>query len=58
MNNLWKDKILLLKRDDDKGDEVFIKVWLRAHYAETIRENRQKRRIKILILLAVHFING
>ena len=40
MNGLWKEKVLTLKKDDDKGDETFIKVWLRAHYAETIRETK------------------
>ena len=40
MNGLWKDKVLALKKDDDKGDETFIKAWLRAHYAETIRETK------------------
>lgn len=40
LNNVWKDKILLLKSIDDKGDEVFIKSWLRSQYAETIRENK------------------
>lgn len=40
MNGLWKDKVLSLKKDDDKGDETFIKAWLRAHYAETIRETK------------------
>ena len=40
MNDLWKDKVLMLKKDDDKGDETFIKAWLRAHYAETIRETK------------------
>lgn len=40
MNDLWKNKVLLLKKDDDKGDETFIKAWLRAHYAETIRETK------------------
>ena len=40
MNGLWKDKVLALKTDDDKGDDTFIKAWLRAHYAETIRENK------------------
>lgn len=55
MNNLWKDKILLLKRDDDKGDEVFIKVWLRAHYAETIRENRAKAKNKDFDIISGSF---
>lgn len=40
MNDLWKDKVLSLKKGDDKGDETFIKAWLRAHYAETIRETK------------------
>ena len=40
MNNLWKDRVLSLKKDDDKGDETFIKAWLRAHYAETIRDTK------------------
>lgn len=40
MNDLWKDKVLALKKDDDKGDETFIKAWLRAHYAETIRDTK------------------
>lgn len=40
MNQLWKDKVLMLKTDEDKGDETFIKAWLRAQYAETIRETK------------------
>lgn len=40
MNGIWKDKVLSLKKDDDKGDESFIKAWLRAHYAETIRDTK------------------
>lgn len=40
MNTLWKDKVLSLKKEDDKGDETFIKAWLRAHYAETIRDTK------------------
>lgn len=40
MNGIWKEKVLTLKKDDDKGDETFIKAWLRAHYAETIRETK------------------
>ena len=40
MNSLWKDKVYSLKKDDDKGDESFIKAWLRAHYAETIRDTK------------------
>lgn len=40
MNGVWKDMVLILKKNDDKGDETFIKAWLRAHYAETIRETK------------------
>lgn len=40
MNELWKQKVFALKKDDDKGDETFLKAWLRAHYAETIRETK------------------
>ena len=28
------------EQDAHKGDETFIKAWLRAHYAETIRETK------------------
>ncbi len=41
LNGLWKDKVLSLKKDDDSGDEVFIKAWLRSQYAETIRETKR-----------------
>ena len=40
LNNIWKEKVLTLKKDDDKGDEAFIKAWLRAQYAETIRDTK------------------
>ena len=40
LNDKWKNKIVLLKENDSKGDEVFIKVWLRSQYAETIRETK------------------
>lgn len=40
LNSVWKDDIAKLKENDDKGDETFIKAWLRAQYAETIRENK------------------
>ena len=39
-NGLWKEKVLKLKSVDDKGDETFIKAWLRSQYAETIRDNK------------------
>jgi len=40
LNDIWKKKVLSLKKDDDKGDETFIKAWLRAQYAENIRETK------------------
>lgn len=40
LNGIWRDKVLSLKKDNDKGDESFIKAWLRAQYAETIRETK------------------
>lgn len=41
LNGIWKDKVLALKKDDEKGDETFIKAWLRAQYAETIRDTKR-----------------
>ena len=38
-NDVWKEKVLKLKNNDDKGDELFIKAWLRSQHAETIRES-------------------
>lgn len=40
-NAIWKEKILALKEIDVKEDETFIKNWLRAQYAETIRETKK-----------------
>ena len=40
LNAKWKKMVSELKKDEDKGDEIFIKAWLRAHYAETIREKK------------------
>ena len=40
LNDVWKGRVLSLKKDDDKGDETFIKAWLRAQYAESIRETK------------------
>ncbi len=40
LNVIWKNKVLSLKKDDDKSDESFIKAWLRAQYAETIRDTK------------------
>lgn len=40
LNDVWKNKVLSLKKDDEKGDGTFIKAWLRAQYAETIRDTK------------------
>ena len=40
LNDVWKEKVLQLKKYGDDGDESFIKAWLRAQYAETIRETK------------------
>lgn len=40
LNLKWKEKILSLKENDSKEDETFIKVWLRAQYADTIRQGK------------------
>lgn len=40
LNDTWKNKILELKKYDDDGDETFIKAWLRAQFAETIRDTK------------------
>lgn len=34
LNKLWKKQIDLLKNNADKGDEIFIRTWLRAQYAD------------------------
>lgn len=39
-NNLWKEQVINLKEIDKSEDETFIKHWLRACYAETIRETK------------------
>lgn len=39
-NDLWKEQVVLLKEIDKSEDETFIKHWLRARYAETIRETK------------------
>lgn len=41
LNDLWKNKITVLKRDDDKGEDNFIKAWLRAQYAESEDDSDQ-----------------
>ncbi|WP_288585980.1 MULTISPECIES: DUF262 domain-containing protein [Lysinibacillus] len=40
-NDLWKDRVLRLKEIEKDGDTDFIKNWLRAQYAQTIREGKK-----------------
>ena len=40
-NDIWKDKVLKLKEIEKDGDADFIKNWLRAQYAITIRVGRK-----------------
>jgi uncharacterized protein with ParB-like and HNH nuclease domain len=40
-NNTWKDKVLKLKDIGKDEDSDFIKTWLRAKYAESIRETKK-----------------
>lgn len=39
-NDQWKQMILSLRKDNDKGDETFIRAWLRAQYAVSIRDKK------------------
>lgn len=58
MNFIWKEKVLSLKKYDDKGDEIFIKAWLRAQFADTIRETKAGAINKDFDLIGVPFTNG
>lgn len=40
LNDLWKAQMQKLRANDPKGDEYFIKAWLRAQYAITIRATK------------------
>ena len=40
-NDLWKSKVLALKDIEKDGDIGFIKDWLRAQYADSIREGKK-----------------
>ena len=39
-NDKWKQMVLDLRKDNDKGDETFIRAWLRAQYAVSIRDKK------------------
>ena len=37
LNELWKETVFSLTKDENNGEENFIKSWFRAQYAKTIR---------------------
>lgn len=41
LNELWKERILALKEIDKEEDLEFFKAWLRAKYADTIRQGKK-----------------
>ena len=43
LNNIWKTKMLTLKELGKSEEEDCVKAWLRAKYAESIRENKKGR---------------
>lgn len=55
LNYVWKETVLALKETEDKGDESFIKNWLRAQYAETIRETKAGAAKEDFDLISVEF---
>ena len=55
LNYVWKETVLALKEIEDKGDESFIKNWLRAQYAETIRETKAGAVKEDFDLISVEF---
>lgn len=55
LNEMWKDKILKLKKEDKNGDEIFIRDWLRAQYAETMRPRKRGAENKDFEIIAGPF---
>lgn len=54
-NDLWKDKIIKLKSIEKDGDADFIKNWLRAQYAATIREGKRDAENKDFDIIGTTF---
>lgn len=54
-NDLWKDRVLKLKDIEKDGDADFIKNWLRAQYANTIREGRKDAENKDFEIIGTTF---
>jgi uncharacterized protein with ParB-like and HNH nuclease domain len=57
-NDLWKDRLLELLKLGKEEDADFFKAWLRARYANSIRERKKDAEKKILILLVPLSTNG
>jgi len=54
-NDLWKSKVIQLKEIEKDGDADFIKNWLRAQYAETIREGKKDSENKDFDIIGTTF---
>ena len=54
-NDLWKERVLKLKEDEKDGDTDFIKNWLRAQYAESIREGKKDSENKDFEIIGTTF---
>ena len=54
-NDLWKNKVIQLKEIEKDGDADFIKNWLRAQYAETIREGKKEAENKDFDIIGTTF---
>lgn len=55
VNDLWKNKVIQLKEIEKDGDADFIKNWLRAQYAETIREGKKEAENKDFDIIGTTF---
>ncbi len=54
-NDVWKHQVLKLKESVKEGDADFIKDWLRARYAETIREAKKDSENKDFDIIGTTF---
>ena len=54
-NDLWKSKVIQLKEVEKDEDADFIKNWLRAQYAETIREGKKDAENKDFDIIGTTF---
>ncbi|NRD76595.1 DUF262 domain-containing protein [Bacillus sp. BRMEA1] len=54
-NDLWKERVLTLKEIEKDGDSDFIKNWLRAQYADSIREGKKDSENKDFEIIGTTF---